>query len=309
MELRHLREIVEGLNSLAEIEKEHPVLGAQLLKFVEEVRDCCSQAYGRLSQALGTVRSLPDAANPAEISVVLSQINKAPDSKWFKEVSGICDRLAALATTFQPQFSKQLEYTSPFGTNWQDSSTHPGATRYEAHYQIAPLFSLLQQHERELKDDIRSAIAQVQAALAQTDRKDSIDNARQFALQVQREIDGSMDEIAKLTYQIAGTSSAGTTAVLSPELLAEQALRRPERVLILNMFFLLIAFGLGATAFQYLRIYQFILLTGFSFTAVVIVNALYLRSIEKLSEQSFLKLMELALLKFFAPLTKRRGNP
>ena len=69
-----------------------------------------------------------------------------------------------------------------------------------------------------------------------------------------------------------------------------------------------VALTLAATVFQFLAVYQFILATGFAITAVIAVNALYLRSIDKLSEENFLKLMQLALLKFFAPLTRRSGK-
>jgi hypothetical protein len=45
--------------------------------------------------------------------------------------------------------------------------------------------------------------------------------------------------------------------------------------------------------------------SGGDLTAVIVVNAFYLRTIDKLSEKGFLTLMQLALLKFFAPLTRR----
>ena len=74
------------------------------------------------------------------------------------------------------------------------------------------------------------------------------------------------------------------------------------------MFFVVLAVALGATVFQFLTFYQFVLVTGFAITAVTVVNALYLKSVDKLSEENFLKLMQLALLKFFAPLTRRTGR-
>jgi hypothetical protein len=78
MELRHLRVIVEGLDSLAEIEKEHPVLGAKLLTFVQDVRACCKQAYERLSTALGEVRNLPSKPSPEQLDAAFATINAAP---------------------------------------------------------------------------------------------------------------------------------------------------------------------------------------------------------------------------------------
>jgi hypothetical protein len=304
MELIHLKEIVDGLDSLAAIEKEHPALGAQLLKFVQEVRDCCKQAYDRLSIALGTVRNLPSKPSQKQIDSVCATINAAADSQWFKQVSGICDRLAALATAFEGPMMEQIRYTSPFGENWEQSSKGLDSPRFAAHYRITPLFSLLQKHERELKDDIRNAIAVIQTKLGPAKSTGDVEDARAYALAIQQEISQSIDEITKLSYQIAGGSSIN--AILTPSEIAEQSLQRPERVLILNMFFVAVALSLGAAAFQVIQFYQFVLVSGFTLTAVIVINAFYLRTIDKLSEASFLQLIELAILKFFAPLTRRR---
>ena len=60
----------------------------------------------------------------------------------------------------------------------------------------------------------------------------------------------------------------------------------------------------GGTVLQYVSLLAFPLLTGFVVTAIVVVNAFYLRSIDKLREDSFMGLLKLALLKFFAPLAR-----
>ena len=292
-ELVHLQTLVEGLDSLADIEKEHPKLGAQLLSFVTRVSDCCGRAYERLSDALGTVRGLSSKPNAQEVEAVLKKLSDAPSSKWFKEVAGICDQLAALAQEFEPPIVEQLNYTSGSGQN------------YAAYNKIAPLLGLLQKHEGELKDDIRTIVANLQAKLGPAKDTGNVEEARAYALAVQNEISSSIDHIKKLSLRIAGGSSKGASAILTPAEIAENALKRPERVLILNMFFLVLVVALGATVFQFLAVYQFVLVTGFAITAVTIINAIYLKSIDKLSEENFLKLMQLALLKFFAPLTRR----
>ncbi len=60
---------------------------------------------------------------------------------------------------------------------------------------------------------------------------------------------------------------------------------------------------------QFISLIAFPLLTDFVLTAVIVVNAFYLRSIDKLREEPFLELMKLALLKFFAPLMRGSGRP
>ena len=136
MELYNLQMIVRGLDSLADIEKEHPELGAQLLAFVKRVADCCELAYDRLSSALGDVRSLPAKPTSVDIRRVLDKLSDAPSSKWFKDVSGICDRLAVLAEQFGPQLKSQMIYAEGASVNevaeatgWSESKVKVRAFR------------------------------------------------------------------------------------------------------------------------------------------------------------------------------------
>jgi hypothetical protein len=304
MELFHLYEIINGTTSLAEIEKLNPVLGTQLGSFVAEVRDCCSEAYGRLSNALSSVVTLSSKPTVGEIEKALRLMREAPDSHWFKNVSGICDRLAALATKFEPQIDKQIVYARSL--NQQVPITDENIHSYVGprSSQIAELMRLLQRHEGDLKEDLRRAVSEIESRLGKAKATGDVEEARQYAMKVREEIAKGSDQIAKISYQIAGSSSKGAETILSPGEIAEKALRRPEIMAIISMFFLLLVFYSGAAVFRFLAVYQFVLLTGFTLTAVIIINAFYLRTIDKLSEESFLKLMELALLKFFAPLTR-----
>jgi hypothetical protein len=304
MELFHLREIINGTTSLAEIEKLNPVLGNQLAEFVTKVRDCCKEAYERLSKALSSVVSLSSKPTDEDIEKVLVQMREAPDSNWFKNVSGICDRLAALAKNYKPAIDEQIQYAR--GLNEDVPLTEENMRNYVGprSSQMSEFMRLLQRHEGDLKDDLRRAVSQIEYRLGSARGTGDVEDARAYALKVQEEIAKGNDQIAQISYQIGGTSSNGAEAILSPGDIAEKALRRPEIMAIISMFFLLVVFYSGAAVFRFLTILQFILLTGFTLTAVVVVNAFYLKTIDKLSEESFLKLMELALLKFFAPLTR-----
>jgi len=88
--------------------------------------------------------------------------------------------------------------------------------------------------------------------------------------------------------------------------IAETALRRPERVLILNMVLVVVLLLLGAAVLNVIQPFMFPILTAFVLTVTVVVNAFYLRSLGQISEKNFLRLMELALLKFFAPFAQKR---
>ena len=254
MELRNLHVIVEGLESLSAIEREHPVLGKQLFDFVDSVGGCCEKAYDRLSKALSNVRTLSSHSTVEEINYVVKEMNQAPNSKWFKDVAGICDRLAALASNHKNDFEQQISYADNSRKNLENSPNNPSSPLYEASYKISMLFSSLQRHEGDLKDDIRYVMYNVQSMLSEAKESGNYENVRNYSINLQKDIAKNVDEISKICNQIKGTKDVQT--ILAPEQIAENALRTPERMLILNMFFLVVLLSVGATIFQFLKIYQ-----------------------------------------------------
>src|SRR5690348_15240811 len=112
MQLETLRGIVEGVDSLAQLEKEHPVLGKQFKEFIAEIQSCCDDAYGRLSQTLGAIRQIPDKPSSQEIGQLTAAISDLPNSNWFKNVSRICSRLEVLANAFSGKIIEQTKYVA-----------------------------------------------------------------------------------------------------------------------------------------------------------------------------------------------------
>ena len=166
------------------------------------------------------------------------------------------------------------------------------------------LMMTLHKHEGSLKDDIRGAVDHLKVDISNS----RIAEAQQRALAIKDEIDRNLTRIHGVAVQITGSASDGAHETLTKEQIAEAALRRPERVLLFNMAMVAGLLILGGTLLQYVSLLAFPLLTGFVLVAVVIVNAFYLRSIDKLSEEPFMELMKLALLNFFAPLTRRTSH-
>ena len=288
MELFALQGIVEGADSLAQIEKEHPVIGKQFKGFIVEIQSCCEEAYGRLSDTLDMVRQISDKPSDKEIQQLTATINDLPNSNWFKNVSRICSRLRVLADKFSGEINDQIKYD-------QQTGGHKAPT-------ISMLLAALGKGEGDLKDEMRRVVWSLQNEIGDAKTKGNFSGVRTRAANIQKEIDTRIDEITRVSGRITGTSLSGAEDLLD----AEKALQTPERILMLSMFFLVFVFSLGAFAFHFLQAYQFILVTGFALTAVIVVNAFYLRTIDKLSEKGFLTLMQLALLKFFAPLARRK---
>ncbi|KVP27436.1 hypothetical protein WJ84_31425 [Burkholderia ubonensis] len=294
MELENLRVIVAGLKTLSKVEKAHPVLGAKLLGFATEVGDCCNMAYTRLEEAFSEVVRLSSKDCPRRVDAVYDRLTNVGDAKWFKEVTRICARLEAVSNSFALDYVQIVDYMTHVSEN----------SLSDNRWYIDQFYWLLQGHERNLKHDVRSAVAEMQARLASAKESGDFSEVRRYANEVRKGIEKSIDSINNVVAEIKLSSKGGVNRTLSVDKAAEAALRRPERVLILNMFFVLLVLALGATIFQWLAVYQFVLLAGFATTIVVVLNAMYLKSIGALSDLSFLKLMQLALLKFFAPITK-----
>ena len=163
------------------------------------------------------------------------------------------------------------------------------------------LLMVLHKHERYLKQDIQHAVDVLKMDVADS----RIAEARQHALTIKGQIDRNLTRINGVALQMAGSAADGANEALTNEQIAEAALRRPEQVRLFNMAMVAVLLILGATVLQYVSLIAFPLLTAFVLTAVIVVNAFYLRSIDKLCEESFVGLMKLALLKFFAPLARR----
>jgi hypothetical protein len=290
MELWALQGIADGTVSLAELESQHPILGRNLKDFVTTVNRCCRDAYQRFSTCLDEVLTLPIQATKPEKATVLQKLRDASDSVWFRDVARICDDLAAVANTYDSDIKKHTE---------EQQSADP-----DKRHSLMMLLMILHKHEGDLKQDIRQAVDALKLDI--TDSR--IADARQRAQTIKDEIDRNLTRINGVAIRIAGSSGDGAGEVLKGQI-AETALRQPERVLLFNMAMVCVLLIIGATVLQYVSLVAFPLLTGFVLTAVIVLNAFYLRSIDKLREEPFMELMKLALLEFFAPIARKQANP
>lgn len=286
MELWALQSIADGTVSLAELEAEHPVLGRNLKDFISTINRCCRDAYERFSSCLDDVLTLPNKSSDASKAAVIQKLRDASSSDWFRDVARICDDLAAVANTYDTDIRKHID------------EVQVGAAKDR--HSLSMLLMILHKHEGDLKEDIRHAVDHLMMDLSDS----KIAGARQRAMAIKDEINRNLMRINGVAVKITGSSSDSANEILTKAQVVEAALRRPERVLLFNMAWVIALFVVGATVMQYISLVAFPLLTAFVLTAVIVLNAFYLRSIEILSEESFMELMKLALLKFFAPLMR-----
>jgi hypothetical protein len=291
MQLWALQSIAQGIKSLAELEALHPVLGAELKTFVLTINRCCRDAYLRFSRYLDDVITLPTTASQAELQGVILKLREASNSDWFSKIARICDDLAGVAETHDTSIKRQMEYALEHDP--------------EKRHSLLMMLEILYKHEGDLKRDIRGVVDKLKILL--TDEK--IAEARDLAINTKAEIEDSLTSLNSVAVQIVGSSANGAMAVLTREQIAEQALRQPFQVLLLNCALLVVLLIVGAVILNYVSLVAFPLLTGFVLTAVIVLNAFYLRSIDKLKDEPFMELMKLALLKFFAPFARPSASP
>ena len=282
MDLPDLRRLVVSLGSIEKIERENPILGSHLLAFVLEVQQLCIDGYGHCSQALDRVLLLPSSPSVEELAVVSDEMDYALYGEWKYRLAKACRRLDALVDGLPKTREKRKTIV---------------------HRELYSMLQALNTAPGHLEGGIDEVMHSLRVLLGNAKTTGSAGAAKTRALEIQKELNSGLRRIGKIVAQIEGSSANGAERILRSEQMAERALQQPERVLILSMFFVIVLFSLGAVVFQYLKFYQFSLITGFTLTTVIVLNAFYLRTIDKLGEESFLKLMELALLKFFAPLS------
>jgi hypothetical protein len=283
--LTTLQHIADGTDSLAEVERQNPIIGAQLRDFVVRLNNDCRTAYERLSACLDSVLTLSKDSSKEERKAAIETLNTAGEKGWFS-LAGICDDLGALAGTYGDDIERHANAVS---------SSAPEQSRT-----LRALLVILHQQEGEVKNEIREAVDMLKIMISDGE----IERARTEALQLKREIERYLTRINGIVAQIVGSGARGASEILKSQI-AAQALRRPERTMILNMAFVLVILAFGTVVLLKISLVAFFALATFILATVVVLNAIYLRSINELDQEKFVELLKLALLNFFAPLARR----
>lgn len=297
MELQALAILAAGMRSLAELERTQPELGAEFGTFIRNVGSACWDAYTNFSRVLNKVIALREPVEPAAYDALSSELAATYDHQWFKEIAEVCARLRAAEQEFGKAIEKQAN--RPL--------SGPAAERYT----LRDFLAILRQHEGSLEHEIQNTVRSLQLKLSEGMRSGDVSAAKNEAGELQSQIEKRLREIQQTVQDVLGTSASGARAVLGGwDKKAEQVLRAdPNAQLKLNAFILVALVSLGTAVLQVIPIYAFPLVTGFALTGVVVLNAFQLFQSGKLSEASFLQLMKLALLNFFAPLAGKVGRP
>ena len=197
MELHTLQDIAEGVASLSELERSHPVLGRRMRDFVGTIESCCNEGYNRFSSSLNSVLTLSDRPTKAEKTTVFANLQDASDSGWFRDVARICDALGALAERYRDE----IEVIASRARDHNDQRS----------YSLWRLIGILNKHEQAIKYEIRYSVDQLVEKISSS----QIAKARADALEIKKSIAGNLDKIASVSRHIAGDVESALAGALS----------------------------------------------------------------------------------------------
>ncbi len=278
-EMVHMTNVVES--------KHNPELQDRVRLFVIDVNKEVNLAFSDVHQILGEIAFLPPSeVNEDKMMEFQRRLVDTYARDKFKNVHHICDRLNILAEGYRTQIEPYIR------TEYPNSSS-------------SQLFWLLEKHEGAFIYTIKHAVDEI------TQRLDSVENENDFkeirlkAKQAQRELRSALDKITNLANTYRANLSGGTSDLLDTKEIANNILKNSP-IISLSCYLgvtivLLTAFTIvaGTTSLK-----SFIVITMATYVGLVIIGAFQLRNDNKLKEENFMKLIELALLRVFLPFSK-----
>ncbi|WOD14367.1 hypothetical protein [Paraburkholderia kirstenboschensis] len=288
-------DLAEGLDTLAQLEAKDPKMGARVKDFSVEIKRVCELAYDHILQVLIKISVLSTVPSTAGHEKLMAELAGTHNHDWFKDVAKICDALAALRIEFGEALSAHGE-----AHNEEGLASHCGPSGFQL------MIDAIYEGERSFENDIAGMAYSLEGLLRNSQRTGDIGPAADAASKWRRQIQDGLGRLRVAANRIIASGNEGAELL---EERAEEVLREDPYFIFKAASLLLIVLLAAATVIALsVPFYMFPLITGFGLTGVIVISALQLRASGKLPDAAFLKLMKLALLKFFAPLTKRKKS-
>ena len=284
-----IAELAVGLNTIAELERAKPMAGKRIEDFAIRIQKICNTAYENLIKTLEKVSQLASPPPDAEFKALMMELAATYDHAWFKDVTHICAKLAALREEFGQSLYKYAG--EPVETNG-----------------IHAMIDAIYEGERSFEDDIAETATRIEKLVRHSRRTGDILPAADAAAEAREQIRKGQRDMAVSLERVIGSAPDGARKLMEAK--AEAVLREdPYFMYKASSLLLIVALAAGTAVARTVPFYMFPLVTAFALTSVVVIGALQLRASGKLGEANFLKLMQLALLKFFAPLMRTGARP
>jgi hypothetical protein len=263
-------------------------LAREVARFVSDVAEQVDLAFSDVHDVLREVAFLsPSELSPDRITHVQEKLAGTHSREKFKKVLGICDRLSVLAN----QYRQQIE---------------PRLTQVGAAPQSSELFWLLEKHEGAFIYTIKNAVNEINAILDGYQPGQNINDARARARQSLAELENGLQAVMHARNRVVAALPDGAALLLDPKRIADDVLRRSPwfsgsfylaTALLLLTGLTIVAGTVSALAFP--------LVVAGTFAGLTVVGAFQLKNDNRLSEQSFLQLIDLAMRRVLLPLSKR----
>lgn len=267
------------------------VLQADVHKFVAEVGELADEAFADVHEILGEIGYLPlEKFTEQRVLDFQRRLADTYARDKFKKIMRICERLHALAKYFQAQIEPRL--------------TQAGGVPHSSQ-----LFWLLEKHEGSFIQTIRSSVDEVSDLLDSYRREGGIEEVQIRARRGQKELRSCLDHLTRAQYQMVGALPQGAGRLLDPGKAADELLRRSPWF---SGSFFLAAALLILTAVTIVAgnvsLWALPIVLAASFAGLTLVGAFTLMNDNKLSQQTFLQILDLSMRRVLLPLTRTRGN-
>ena len=286
-----VRQLGIELEQLASRASGNDVLSRDVARFVTAVAQEVDQAFSDVHQVLREVAFLPSSELSSDrIKHLQERLAGTYAREKFKTVLGICDRLGVLAEQYKQEIEPRLPLTDGMPRSSQ-------------------LFWLLEKHEGAFIYTIRSAVDDINSILDKYQDGQDIDEARTRARQGLKELEDGLNSVTHAQNRIIASLPSGSSMLLNPKRIADDVLRRSPwfsgsfylaASLLLLTALTIVAGNVSALALPLVVVGTFVGLT--------IIGAFQLRNDNRLSEENFLVLVDLAMRRVLLPLSKRHKD-
>jgi hypothetical protein len=258
-------------------------------RFVADVGREVDKAFSDVYEVLGEIAYLkPSELTEDRVKELQARLANTYSRDKFKTVEKICDALHLLAERFRRDIEPHL--------------TAAGGVP-----QSSQLFWMLDKHEGAFIYIIRNAVPEILTILDDYKAGKDIDAARARARRAQDELKATLDHVTHAYHEVIGALPRGTSHLLEPDRVADEVLRRSPWF---SGAFYLVAALILLTALTIVagntKPLAFPVVVVAAFAGLTLIGALQLRNDGRLSEQNFMKLVDLALKRVLLPLARKK---
>ncbi len=262
-------------------------LQTDVLNFVIGVGKEVDKAFSDVHKLLGEIAFLkPSELTEDKVIDLQKNLTDTYSRDKFKKVKKICDALKKLANRFHADIEPHL--TAAGGV--------PNSSQ---------LFWMLESHEGSFIHIIHHEIDEIVRLLDDYKTVHNIDAARTRARQAQKDLAEAMNHVMTASNKMIGALPNGSSLLLNKSV-ADEVLRKSPWFS--GAFYLVVAVVL-LTALTIVagnvNPLMFPLVVGGAFAGLTLVGAFQLKNDDRLSEISFMKLVDLALRRVILPLSQR----